>query len=185
MLVSDEYRKQLQEMHQPMEDGRTWGATAAKRVYDIARWIKADGPHATLLDYGSADGKFQKQLRRRLPEFDDMEIVEYDPGIPGKEFNNIPCPFVICVDVLEHIEPALLENVLDDLQRCTEGYGLFYIAMFPAKKTLPDGRNAHLIIESSDWWLAKIQARWELLASEVFRNGDLATLMVYVKRIER
>jgi hypothetical protein len=30
--------------------------------------------------------------------------------------------------------------------------GWFRIACYPAKKHLPDGRNAHLIVESPDWW---------------------------------
>jgi len=31
------------------------------------------------------------------------------------------------------------------------------IDTLPARKTLPDGRNAHLIQESQDWWLSKIK----------------------------
>ena len=31
------------------------------------------------------------------------------------------------------------------------------IASYPAKKSLPDGRNAHLIIERFDWWRTKLE----------------------------
>lgn len=181
-MLSEEYREQLRELHKPKEDGRTWGATASRRVYEIAEWLRVDGPHATMLDYGSADGKFQKQLRRRLPEFNSMEIVEYDPGVEGRENNNIPCDFVLCSDVLEHIEPHYLEDVLDDLQRCTLKYGLFYIAMYPEKQFLPDGRNAHLIIEDTKFWLPKIEDRFQVLAHEVSRHNAMPVLMTYVRR---
>jgi hypothetical protein len=34
------------------------------------------------------------------------------------------------------------------------------IATRPAKKHLPDGRNAHLIVQDSDWWLGQLEKRW-------------------------
>jgi len=34
--------------------------------------------------------------------------------------------------------------------------GFFRIACYHAKKHLPDGRNAHLIVESPEWWRDKI-----------------------------
>jgi hypothetical protein len=30
--------------------------------------------------------------------------------------------------------------------------GWFRIACYPAKKHLPDGRNAHLIVQPPEWW---------------------------------
>lgn len=166
-LVSDSYQEQLRQMHsKPLANGSTWGATSCRSVYSIRDFVEKDGPHKTLLDYGSADGKFQFQCRRRglLP---DTEIVEYDPGIEGKEDNNIPCDFVMCYDVLEHIEPDMLEAVLADMQRCTKKKGLFQIAMSQAKQFLPDGRNAHLIIENEDWWIEKLGRYFNILESNV------------------
>jgi hypothetical protein len=32
------------------------------------------------------------------------------------------------------------------------------IAVRPSNKTLSDGRNAHLILEPSDWWLRQLQS---------------------------
>jgi hypothetical protein len=40
--------------------------------------------------------------------------------------------------------------------------GWFRIACYPAKKHLPDGRNAHLIIESPDWWRTKILSNMQV-----------------------
>jgi hypothetical protein len=31
------------------------------------------------------------------------------------------------------------------------------VACYPAKKILPDGRNAHLSVHEPDWWIEKIK----------------------------
>ena len=36
--------------------------------------------------------------------------------------------------------------------------GWFRIACYPAKKQLPDGRNAHLIVEKPEWWREQLLA---------------------------
>ena len=43
-----------------------------------------------------------------------FEIKEYDPAIPGKDSLPEPADIVVCSDVLEHIEPNYLLNVLVD-----------------------------------------------------------------------
>jgi hypothetical protein len=63
---------------------------------------------------------------------------------------------VACIDVLEHIEPKLLENVLDDLQRVTREIGFFTVSTVLAEKTLADGRNAHLIVEGPEFLVAEV-----------------------------
>jgi hypothetical protein len=162
--LSDEYRLQLQEMHQPDEDGRTWGATAVRRVYEIVEKIEqARGdtlmatPRCTILDYGSADGKFLKQVSRRGLLEHYPEIQCYDPGIPEYWDEPDPAWFVMCIDVLEHIEPEYLDKVLEHIRsKCTHRF-LFHIAMSPARQILPDGRNAHLIVEDEQWWRERLE----------------------------
>ena len=56
--------------------------------------------------------KFNLQLR----------IYHYDPAIPEWSAPPAPRRFVACIDVLEHIEPDLLDNVLDDLKRVVLGW---------------------------------------------------------------
>ncbi len=65
--------------------------------------------------------------------------------------------------MLEHIEPALLDNVLDDLKRVTARVGVFTVHTGQAVKTLPDGRNTHLIQKAPAWWLPRILERFELV----------------------
>ena len=37
-------------------------------------------------------------------------------------------------------------------------FAFFAISTRPAKKTLPDGRNAHLTVQSPDWWYGMFDA---------------------------
>jgi len=176
--ISDEYRLQLQEMHQPDEDGRTWGATAVRKIFKITEWIRgADvdlGEDFSILDYGSADGKFKKGVERRGAADEQFtgiaeRITNYDPAIPEYWDTPEPHDFVMCIDVLEHIEPEYLEKVLEDLHRVTKHRFLFHIAMyFDDTKTLPDGRNPHLIVEDENWWKNRLAPYFDVKYSQVF-----------------
>jgi hypothetical protein len=73
--------------------------------------------------------------------------------------------------VLEHIEPELLDNVLDDLKRCALKGVFLTINMRPAYKTLADGRNAHLIQKPIEWWLPKLMERWDIMG--VTKRGNI------------
>jgi hypothetical protein len=107
-----------------------------------------------VLDYGCG--------RRTLERTLGWPIRNYDP--------------VICTDVLEHVEPECLDEVLDDLRRVTRKVGFFVIATRPAKKLLPDGRNAHLIQESLQWWLPKLQQRFTVSQLQEM-NGEFCVVV--------
>lgn len=114
-----------------------------------------------LLDYGAGKGRLGQALRKCVQG--PLTIHHYDPAVPEWSAPPTPCKFVACIDVLEHIEPHLLDNVLDDLKRVIAGVGVFTVATGPAMKVLPDGRNAHLIQQRPEWWLPKIMQRFELV----------------------
>jgi 2-polyprenyl-3-methyl-5-hydroxy-6-metoxy-1,4-benzoquinol methylase len=104
-----------------------------------------------VLDYGAGSSSFKKSL-----SLENISVYEYDPGVPEIDKTPEPRDFTVCIDVLEHIEPKLLDSVLKDLARVTKKKGYFTVAMYPAQRILKDGRNAHLIIENSDWWKDKL-----------------------------
>ena len=58
--------------------------------------------------------------------------------------------------MFEHIEPIYLDHTLKQIDKKMLRTGFFRIACYPAKKKLPDGRNAHLIVELPSWWRAKL-----------------------------
>jgi hypothetical protein len=64
---------------------------------------------------------------------------------------------LISNDVIEHFEPEFLDSTLEKMSNLYTKSAWLIIACYPAKKKLPDGRNAHLVIETPNWWEKKIQ----------------------------
>ena len=126
-----------------------------------------------ILDYGCGQRSLEKTL--------GFPIRNYDPCIEGLDAPPAPADIVVCTDVLEHVEPDCLDEVLDDLQRVTLKAGFFVIATRPAKKILPDGRNAHLIQQNRDWWLSKMTFRFQIHQVE----GNATETIVVVRKRER
>jgi hypothetical protein len=144
--LSPEYKKLLQLEHQTS----TWGVMAGKMIGTLESFLQ-ENKATEVLDYGAGSSSFKNSLKDT-----SIKVYEYDPGIKGIDKSPEPKNYTICIDVLEHIEPDLIDVVLEDLARVTKVKGYFTIAMYPAKRVLKDGRNAHLIIEKTEWWMNKI-----------------------------
>jgi hypothetical protein len=67
-----------------------------------------------IMDYGCGKGALAARL--------SFPIWEYDPAIPGKDSVPRPADLVVCLNVLECVEPEMLDNVLGDLVRCSRKY---------------------------------------------------------------
>lgn len=163
--ISPEYRDMNYTMHQ---DNGVYGAGGANHIKNVVK-LAERYQTTSILDYGCGKSK----LGELLP----FPIQEYDPCIPGKDMRPTPADIVVCTDVLEHVEPAYLDSVLKDLQRCMIKVGFFTIHTIPAAKVLPDGRNAHLTLESPEWWEAKLK---EYFTVESIAHSS-PTLFVFVK----
>jgi hypothetical protein len=164
LLISEEYREMQRKLHENPEYGVA-SVGYAPIVASIASTIGAK----ELLDYGAGKGRLGAELREKFGL--NLRLHHYDPAIAEWSAAPEPCPFVACIDVLEHVEPDLLDNVLDDLRRVTVGVGVFTVHTGAAFKHLPDGRNAHLIQRPPAWWLPKILERFELATFYRMPNG--------------
>ena len=147
MLISPEYREQQRQMHRDHPDYGTTGGHNVDLVRKVSSWGRK-----RILDYGCGKQKMAEALG---PAY---RVTGYDPAIEGMDEEPQPHPVVVCSDVLEHVEPECVEDVLRDIRRCTQQTALLLIATGPAEKTLPDGRNAHLIQQPKQWWLDKVVA---------------------------
>jgi hypothetical protein len=162
--VSLNYQQQLREIHSSTE----WGNTGKNHWEDIDK-IASDIKVRSFLDYGAGHGSLKKRLQEKLPG--KYRVKEYEPGIEEKSSRPDPSNLVVCCDVLEHVEPALIEHVLDELKRVTLEKGFFTVSCQLAKKKLPDGRNAHLIVEPISWWKNKIEKRFKILSIADYVTG--------------
>ena len=155
--ISEDYRRMQQTLH----ENPNYGVASVQYAPIVAQLLQKF-KITELLDYGAGKGRLGQTLAQIMPGY-PLNILHYDPAIPEWAKDPTPRPFVTCIDVLEHIEPAYLDNVLDHLQSLVQHVGFFTVHTGPAIKVLPDGRNAHLIQEPPAWWLPKIFERFELL----------------------
>ena len=159
-LISDAYRKTQQTMHRRPGgyggSGWKWGEEVVKFARDLGARV--------LLDYGCGEGTLKKWLHKHYP---NLRVEEYDPGIAGKERLPKFAELVVCTDVLEHIEPPKLDTVIRHIHGLATRGVYLNIATRPANKLLPNGNNAHLIIENEDWWRERVFAfDWKCVHQE-------------------
>ena len=146
-----------------------------------------------VLDYAEGKGRLGAAMKAAWPE---KLVAGWDPGwqVDHGEMTNPSdaigsecwpgwADLIICLDMLEHVEPGVggnglryVENVLEDIRRCLRPGGprkvLFgvattpAIAMLPAFGSLPE-RNAHLTVEPWGWWWEEMsRAGFSLVGSE-------------------
>jgi hypothetical protein len=161
-VISEDYRRMQQLLHQNPNYGSV-SISFAPTVKKLLEEFQA----TSLSDYGAGKQNLWKELQRLGVELD---YRPYDPAFP--EYGEPrPADMVCCIDVLEHIEPDYLDNVLEDLGSITVRYGFFSIHTGPAMKHLSDGRNAHLIQKPSSWWLPRLCERFEVDLLHKTRGG--------------
>lgn len=151
-LYSGEYIKDLKSLHGDKTRPRGFGGKT-KPLGEFHNFMKQWQPK-TLLDYGCGKGYILSQIQQ---QYRQTVCEGYDPAV--EMFNNLPNKVYDCVfsnDVLEHIEPNYIENVLSHISRLSNKFVWLRIDTKPARKKLSDGRNAHLILETPQWWQEKI-----------------------------
>jgi FkbM family methyltransferase len=163
-LITPGYRALNQALH---ESNPAYGTSGTKYVETILKLSKALNT-TSILDYGCGKGLLGKGL--------PFPIWEYDPAIEGKEESPRPADLVVCTDVLEHIEPTMLNSVLLDIARCLRKVGYFVIHTGAANKTLADGRNAHLIQKDKAWWGKKLAKHFDI--GKVIEEGPQLQIVV-------
>lgn len=108
----------------------------------------------SILDFGAGKGNVTRALREKFPR---KEVIGYDPAFTGSELPE-SVDMVFSKDVLEHVEPDLLDSTLENLWNVSEMVSYHLIACHLAIHELADGRNAHLIVETPDWWQRKLRS---------------------------
>jgi hypothetical protein len=160
MLITPAYVEEQKLLHR--QDA--YGSRGFNWGYLIAGIARIENCN-TVLDYGCGKGTLVRTLT-------DAKIAAhgYDPAVPQFSAMPVPADLVACVDVLEHIEPECLDDVLDHFARLTKKILFVAISMTPAKRKLSDGRNTHIIIERPEWWRPMFEKR-EFSVRRVWNTG--------------
>lgn len=154
MTISEAYLQLQTELHRNPD----YGVASLSFAPIVADIINQTGI-TSISDYGAG----KKNLLVGLAKLgvSPSEYFPYDPVFP--EYGPPKsADLVCCIDVLEHVEPEKLDSVVGEVASISSGLAFISIHMGPADKTLPDGRNAHLIQKPSSWWLAKLIKHFEI-----------------------
>jgi hypothetical protein len=141
--ITPDYLLQNIELHETEE---TYGTSGWQYADAVVRLVPQFG--SDILDYGAG----KRTLGLALARDHAIQIKEYDPAIAEIAWSPLPASIVVVGDVMEHIEPACLGQVLYHIHSLTTGVAYFVIGTRPAGKKLPDGRNCHLIQKPAWWW---------------------------------
>lgn len=176
MRITEEYKAQQEHLHETT----TYGTSSISYAPLVTQILdKLEITH--LLDYGCGKNinlsKYIKPKRK-------ITYQAYDPCVEEFAGDPVPAQMVACIDVLEHIEPDLLDNVLDHLASLTEAVCFMTVCMVAAFKILPDGRNAHLIQEGMDWWLPRIMSRFDVQTVQKTSDNSFHVIAYPKPRIE-
>lgn len=150
-LISPAYLELQRQLHAQ----RTYGQHGDKWAKSVCDYVAELGA-TSVLDYGCGQGTLKRALKPLCGP--TIRIDEYDPAIAGKDGIPIFADLVVCTDVLEHVERDRLGAVLAHLKLLARKAVFAVVSLKTAKHVLADGRNAHLIVESSDWWIETFAA---------------------------
>ena len=168
MLITSEYRELNRQLHQ----GAGWGKGGEQWYTEIKDFLE-ETQAQTVLDYGCGKGALVTLLN------EDISCEGYDPAVDSfKEDPFTKFDVVVSTDVLEHIEPEYLDDVLSHISLYARKGVFLVISLRPACKILPDGRNAHLIQESQEWWEENLDFNFPNgISSSYIHGGGAGTLV--------
>ncbi len=117
----------------------------------------------TVLDYGSGKGAQYGRYAYTSPEgreFPDIgtywgveSITCYDPAYAP--FDRLPTgrfDGVVSTDVLEHCPAEDIPWIVNEMFSFATEFVYLNVACYSARKTLPNGENAHCTVEEPAWW---------------------------------
>ena len=138
------------------------GTNSRKQAHFVKAMFERYGGK-TLLDYGSGKGLQYEPAEIEgtngavypdLRSYWGVDAVRcYDPGHESLcTLSTQSFDAVISTDVLEHCPEEDLGWILEEIFDHARTFVFANIACYPAKKTLPNGENAHCTVRPVAWW---------------------------------
>lgn len=166
---SDRYAYYIDQCAQHHATHKTFSGKGCLKHYRTIVKLAQDVGAKSALDYGAGKGGQYSTVLPNHPEgtrFEDLlgfEVKRYDPAVPGIDIKPTgKFDLVWCTDVMEHIPEEDIDYVISCLAALTRKALFVTVGSYPAKKTLPNGENAHVTQKPAEWWeerFAPIRAR--------------------------
>lgn len=176
-MPSKRYQELVAVYRDAHENGLTWGGKFEPKVFlgysllphvqPIRDLLLAAGAR-TLLDYGCGKASLYKaetfdldgETIHGLQAYWGLDAVSlFDPGVAAySDLPDGPFDAVISTDVLEHVDEADIDYVLEDIFSRARKMVYMNISVRPAAKNLPNGENAHATVQPPEWWKPKLEA---------------------------
>ena len=161
-LISKEYVEMNKILHAAK---KSYGAGAGGHIQRVMNILK-EHPCKSVLDYGCSKGTMGMASRRKgYLRTSDITWQNYDPAV--EEFSKLPKPadLVIVRDVMEHVEPDKIDNVIAHVASLTNIIVWFVIPKKRSSATLENGLNAHLTQQPKEWWIKRLETHFEMISS--------------------
>lgn len=154
-MISQAYLELNRQLHKdPNVKYGYKGWQQADAVLACAREFEAD----SILDYGAG----KQTLSAQLNKLGFRNVIDFDPAISSISRQPEPTDLVVCSDVMEHVEPPYIENVISDLHRLTKKALFLRVCTIPCtSKSLPDGSDPHRSIMSKREWQSLFYKRFK------------------------
>jgi hypothetical protein len=156
------------QMHRQSPDSYV-GKSLVEHIPEIARLVDKTGAKS-LMDYGSGKGLVYSDgsVRKRM----GVDTIRcYDPGV--QEHSTFPqeqqFDGVISTDALEHIPAEDVPWVIDEMFTSARAFVFATVGSYPAKKTLPNGENAHACQNPWTWWRSVVDTASKRHPSILYR----------------
>ena len=168
-LISDDYKLLNEGLHHANEEYGNRNNILSDRLPIACTSLYKHFDLKSVLDYGCGKGNIVRSLQKNL-EGTPVSVQGYDPCVNEFKDPPKPCQFLISTDVLEHIEPEYINNVLDHIAELTERFCFLIIDLLPAQKRLSNGVNAHVMIAPPGWWLDKLSEKFSFGMHLIFEK---------------
>ena len=153
-MITQDYQDQLVQVHEGRRPDKKWGTTGGRNFGEyICKFLEhRRGMIASVLDFGAGQRSLEQYVSAHAVDV-NVKWANYDPGIPG--IDTLPegnFDLIISSDVMEHVEPEMVDEVIRWQKQHANKALFHYIACEECGLTLPDGRNAHLTVREPQWW---------------------------------
>lgn len=147
-------------------------------------WMQPD-PYSSFTDWGCGTGRVASELYSR--DFDvrlvDIAANAYEGELPFVEAclwslpeDLGPTDYGFCADVMEHIPPERVDDVLSGIAHRTRKACFFQIALFHDHHFTGNG-PLHLSVFPPEWWVDRIAPHFASLELKLIRRKHALVLV--------